>query len=857
MPVGEDVWIPSACSMCYSFCAIKVHRVDGRVVKIEGNPDSATGQGRLCPRGVSGMMLLYDPSRINAPLKRTNPEKGLDTDPGWQEISWEEALDTVSERLKQLRAEDPRKLLAVSSVSFRNDTIFPRLFANVFGSPNSWNSGAGNHCGNAEHLFGALLHSAWCKQPDTDYCNYLLNFGVPCGFGAYYTVPGMAQRMADARERGMKHVVIDPLLSPTAEKADEWVPIRPGTDGALALAMLNLLLNELKVYDASYLKRYTNGPYLIGDDGYYLRDEETGKPLVWDAGDHKAKPYDAPDSEEFVLEGEFSVYGYRGRTAFSLLKDGVKKYPPELVSQITTVPAATIYRLTQEFADAARIGSTITIQGHELPYRPVAVLYFKGAQGHKNALLNAMALELLTEMVGASNVPGGLLGQNSRCLGHPEMGKPSWSPKEGPDGLLVAAGGWPRMANVYPPRSVTPSDSMDLKGMIPTASGSSASTPLVMKEPKRFHMPYSIEFVLHMGANFPMTFGDPLKVADAFQGAFQVSSSLFLDEATYLADIVLPDTCYLERLSLDADWVASNAPGGEWCFHLRQPVVAPGGGRRSISEVILEIARRTGMEDEFYSLLNAYLDLEKPYALEAGQHYTWEEIVDRHYRAMFGDERGIAWFKKHGVLKWPKKVEEVYWKPFIKARVPIYFEWFKRAGEQVANLAQELGIADVIDTASFQPLPHWRPCPSYEESRPEYDLFAFYYRVPIQTFSGTYNNPWLDEASQIDPFTYHISINTQTARQKGIKDGDWVQVISAATGHSIRARARLTEGIHPEAMAMANCGGHWSRYLPLASQPEKGACFEWLVPLDWKHVDIPTLTQDLCVKVKVSRVEGP
>src|SRR3970040_2348195 len=107
----EDVCIPTTCGTCYSVCALKVHRVNGTVVKIEGNPESSTNHGRLCPRGVSGIMTLYNPHRVDVPLKRTNPQKGLDSDPEWVEISWEEALETVTARLKSIRQEDQRKLL--------------------------------------------------------------------------------------------------------------------------------------------------------------------------------------------------------------------------------------------------------------------------------------------------------------------------------------------------------------------------------------------------------------------------------------------------------------------------------------------------------------------------------------------------------------------------------------------------------------------------------------------------------------------------------------------------------------------------------------------------------------------------
>ncbi|MGE5820594.1 MAG: molybdopterin-dependent oxidoreductase [Deltaproteobacteria bacterium] len=846
----EDRWIPTTCGICYSVCALKVHRVNGTVVKIEGNPESATNRGRLCPRGVSGIMTLYNPDRVDVPLKRTNPEKGIDVDPGWVEISWEEALDTIAARLKKIRQEDPRKLLLTGTVTTQDEVPFAKIFAMAFGTPNGWNSGAGNHCGTAEHLYGALLHASWAKQPDPDHCRYLLNFGTASGFGSYYCVTGMAPRVAEARVRGMRHVAIDPFLSPSAEKADEWIPIRPGTDGAFALAMLCVMLHELNIYDGEYLKHHTNAPYLIGEDGLYVRDAGDGTPLVWDSAAGMAKRFNAADVQDFALEGEFTVDGAATRPAFAVLKEHLKPFTPEWAESITTVAAATIRRIATEFAQEARIGSTITLDGKVLPYRPVAVTYFKGAQGHKNALLSCMALELLPEIVGASNVPGGLLGMNSCSLGYPGTDSPKWIPKADGDGLLVA-GNWPSHPPPYPPKEVKKPDSIDLRAMIPSCPGSSGALPVVMADPEKFKVPYAIEMNFHVGANHLMTFADPDAIAQNFKNVFQASFALFLDEATYFSDIVLPASSYLERLSHTADWMASNTPVGEWCYHVRQPVVDPIAQRRSACEVILELVERLEMRDEFYALVNLILNLKEPHTLDPSRFHSWDEIVDRRYRSLFGDDHGLDWFKEHGLLKWPKKVEEVYWKPFSHARVPIYFEWFKKLGWSVRDMAQQMEID--LDTSAFQALPEWRPCRSHQENSPDYDLYAIYYKLPMQTFSGTYDNPWLDEVSSIDRFAYGVAINTETARRKGIKEGDWIEITSVSTAKTIRGRAALTEGIHPEVIAIAGCGGHWSKYLSIASQEGKGLCFEWLVPVGLDNLDIPSLTQDLCVKVNVAK----
>jgi len=847
----DDVWIPTTCGVCYSVCALKVHRVDGTVIKIEGNPESTTNRGRLCPRGVSGIMTLYSPHRVDVPLKRTNPQKGLNVDPEWVEISWEEALDTVASRMAKIRAEDPRKLLLTGTVTTQDEVPFAKLFAMAFGTPNGWNSGAGNHCGTAEHLFGALMHASWSKLPDPDHCRYLLNFGTGGGFGSYYCVTGMAQRMADARVRGMRHVSIDPFLSPSAEKADEWIPIKPGTDGAFALAMLHVLLHELGIYDGDYLKNHTNGPYLVGGDGLYVRDLKDQLPLIWDVADHREKPFGATDVKDIALEGSFDANGKPAKTAFTLLKEHLMPFTPEWAEGLTTVPAGTIRRIAKEFGEEARVGSTIVLDGKVLPYRPVAVMYFKGAQGHKNALLTCMALELLTEIVGASNVPGGLLGMNSCSTGFPETGQLKWTPKIDRDGLMIT-GRWPNPPAPYPPRQVKGPETIDLRGMIPTCPGSSGALPVVMSDPERFKVPYKIEMNLHVGSNYVMTFADPKAIERAFKEVFQVSFALFLDESTYLSDIVLPAASYLERFSHTADWMSSNSPVGEWCYHIRQPVVDRIGERRSVCEVLLDLAERLEMRDEFYNFINLMLDLKPSYALDTSRRYLWEEIVDRRYKSLFGEERGLEWFKRHGLIKWPKKVEEVYWKAFSHVRVPIYFEWFKSVGEQVRDMADNLGID--LDTSAFQPLPEWRPCHAHQENGHDQGLFAVYYKFPMQTFSGTYDNPWLDEVSEIDRFAYRVAINSETARRKNIGEGEWVEIKSVTTGSSVRGRAAVTEGIHPEVIAIGGCGGHWSKYLPNASQEGKGLCFEWLMPVGLDNLDIPSLTQDQCVRVNVAKL---
>ncbi|MDP6109774.1 MAG: hypothetical protein QGF71_06830, partial [Rhodospirillales bacterium] len=206
----KDCWVPSSCALCYGSCSIKAHRVDDVIVKIEGNPESVVGQGRLCGKGVSGLMSHYDPNRLTKPLRRTNPKKGIGVDPKWKEISWDEALDEIVDKLKALREDDPRKLLVQRTTTVTAGRIPFTTFASGFGTPNHSTAGGGLHCGNGAHLISGVLHASWSVVPDFHYCNYAIYFGASKGHAAGHASASNMGLAADARARGMKMVVVDP-----------------------------------------------------------------------------------------------------------------------------------------------------------------------------------------------------------------------------------------------------------------------------------------------------------------------------------------------------------------------------------------------------------------------------------------------------------------------------------------------------------------------------------------------------------------------------------------------------------------------------------------------------------------------
>ncbi len=836
---GKERWIHSVCDMCYTSCGLIARQVDGIVVRVDGDPNCPHNWGKLCAKGNAGFLTLYDPERLRTPLKRTNPEKGIGVDPKWQEISWEEALDTVVTRLKKVREEDPRRLFFATFDAVVITMV--QAWVSGFGSPNRNLIPAGYYCGAALHLMTYLTNATFHSEVDLEHCKYCLLIGNQHGFMAGVNPNINTQKMADARRRGMKLVVVDPQCGNAAAKADEWIPIKPGTDGAMALAMLNVLLNEAGIYDREFLRNSTNGPYLVGSDGRYMRDEATNKPLVWDLADKKAKTYDA-EAGELALEGSYNVNGTEYRTAFQCLKEHVKEYTPEGVSPITSIDAQTIRRLALEFGQAASIGDTILIEGKEFPYRPVAVNQYRGAYSHKHGTSTALAIQLLNLVVGNIYAPGGHRGTNP-------VG-PDWGVKAGRDGLMVAGHTESRRTDPYSFYNEKPgtAKALDLDELFPVAWERCPAIQLSLLNPERFGLPYKPEVLIHCRTNIMMTTADRNSMAEALKKIpFQVSFARELDETVEFADIVFPEFHYLERLDAFPNSIGhSLSPsGGYWYWGMRQPTMRPPAGPRHWAEVLLELAERVGFLPDVYSILNITYELEDPYKLKPNEKYTWEEMIDRRMKSGFGEEHDLSWFKEHGYLNFKRKVDENYPCRVIDVRIPIYYEHFLDAGRFVQESAKKMGLS--WDTADFEPIPHWRPCPAYEENSTDFDLYLVNTTLPFHTYTITPANPWLDELTDHHAYARKVMINRKVAERKGIKDRDTVWVESVAG--KVKGQAKLTECIHPEVLGIAAVFGSWAKGKPVGRG--KGPHFNSLVPFSLDRIDPISNGLDACVKVKI------
>ena len=211
----EDVWIPTCCGQCYCMCGIKVRvqercRHGGRRQSPPRRRDAATSASRASRHPT----LLYDPYRVNYPLKRTNPEKGLGRRSEVRRgISWEEALDIVCDQAQGVPGDATRRGLYFQATTTQASEIrFGVIgFMKAFGTPNYWVSGGGLHCGNGAHFMNGIMHVSWSIIPDFANCSYALNFGCSKGHGAGHVAVQNATQVADARYRGFKNVVFDPF----------------------------------------------------------------------------------------------------------------------------------------------------------------------------------------------------------------------------------------------------------------------------------------------------------------------------------------------------------------------------------------------------------------------------------------------------------------------------------------------------------------------------------------------------------------------------------------------------------------------------------------------------------------------
>ncbi len=856
--VIDDVWITTSCNACFNVCAIRVRRKDGKIIDVKGDPDVESSRGKICGKSKSRIADIYNPDRVLRPLKRTNFEKGLGVDPKWVEISWDEAMDTVVKKLAEVKKHDPRELI-VSTFDLCNIAI-SQSFGVAFGTPNYEFYPVS--CGNGLHTVFFLTLGNLNAEIDLERCNYIMLWGSQLGHGINNNPIEAIRNMADARRRGAKLVVVDPICGHAAAKADEWIPIRPGTDGALALGMINVMVNDLGICDEPYLKFKTNAPYLVDDSGHYVREDESGKPMIWDAGNEKAVAFDERNIKNPALKGTFCVGKTPCRPAFDVLMADIKMhYCLENVEKITTVPKETIARIAREFGAAARIGSTIEFCGETLPHRPATLEFKRGITHHKNGFFNCFSLQLMNIMVGNLNVPGGLMGTNP----YGPMGY--WTMFAGKDGMLTsdvyqkASGGrgsFGSFMSPYPPNPVSPPTSLNLRELLPLSGFIPGTGAFTIHDPDKFHIPYRPKAMITCRTNMVLSNNDPRFQADMLKKLdFILSFATTIDETAEFADIILPEAHDFEKYwFFPVNHAAGfQKPGpGNWYFQSIHPAVDPPEGVRNWIDVMMDIAERLGTLPELNAELNRMtgLVMSEDLSLAPDKKYSAKEIHDRGV-AMYAMLCGIGTkpellTEEAPVVMGPSKTpSESFPGAFCDARVPIYLEHLIDVGKEVERVTRQIGMG-WWDLSHYDPIARWRPCPAHEEDDDEYDLFVVSSRLPLHGQSISANNPWVDDICRRNRLDYNILLNVRTAREKNIKDGDVVWIESKIA--RVKGKVRLTGAVHHETVGIL--GGHlgqWAKGKTISRG--KGVHINSLVAHDWKMVGTLTGQLDTCARVKV------
>ncbi|MDQ7843975.1 MAG: molybdopterin-dependent oxidoreductase [Armatimonadota bacterium] len=789
---GEEEWVPTTCWIGKQDCGLLARRINGRLVKLEGHPGNPLNAGTLCPKGVAQIMAIYDPHRVKTPLVRTNA-KGV---PGqWRRASWDEALALVADKIKEARARDPRLLVWQKGRS-KGKAFYDEAFVKASGATKLHH---GAFCSDAGYRASEYtIGTSGVLHPDFRHTRYLLAWGwnITNAGGNQLCWITWPQQLAAAKERGLKVVVVDPRLRGAGPFVDEWLPIRPGTDLALALALCHRLIAQGTI-DRDYLLRYTNAPFLVGPDGFFLRID--GKEQIWDSARGAVRPYDAAGVEP-ALEGEFRVGGVTVRPAFQVFKDHVARYTPEWAAGVCGLPAESITRVAQELGEQARIGSRIVLDGVTLPYRPVAIMAYHMAQ-QELGFQAVRAMLTVMMLLGAVGAAGGQRTDVGRWTIHENFEKLD------------------RIEIKDPPYNIYLKDSI----YFPINSNNSSVVARVLQHPERYGVQDRPEVLLVHMSNPLVAFASQPDLIEAYKRfKFVAAIDPWLSEtADYFADVVLP-AATIEKYEGPSKASDQYLDG----VALRLPPMKPLFQSRGDIDIYLDLCEKAGIlygRGGYLDRLNEALALKEPYRLPLDRKPSVREIFDRWAKSE-GIVAGVAYFEKHGVkVKGPIPPSAAYGyatdPPFGGVRHRLYGEALLRYRETM----RARGAAEVY-WRDYTPLPTWRR-PTMDASPERYDLYLISYKMIEFKQSRSSFIPLLAELAP----RQRLDINPRTARERGIRDGEevWVESHNALTGETrkVRVRVHFTEAIRPDTVGLPHHYGLWSHPWAKGQGPTPNALF--------------------------------
>ncbi len=900
--------VPVYCNQCVAGPdLLNVEVENGVATRIESNfsiCEEHPADGRVCVKAYGLIQKTYNPNRIMQPMKRTNPKKGRDEDPGFEPITWDEAFDIVAGKMNDIRAKGltdesgyPRLAMTTGGggtpVQYMGS--FPAFMSAWGPMDQGFGAGQGVKCYHSEHLYGELWHRAFTISPDTPTCEYVINCGH--NIEAASGVVGV-WREADARTRGIKRIQVEPHLSVTGALSAEWVPIRPKTDAAFLYALINRIIVEndwQSICDVQSLGQDTNSPYLVGPNGYFLRDKASREPLIWDLDEGRARvwneiipnpalggSYTASGVEEGPDGEEWHHEDIEAKPSFQLLIEHITPYTPEWAEEVCDVPADTMRRIADEFVAHAHIGETVEIDGKTLPFRPVSVMLGKTVNNGWGGYHCCWARTVMTTLVGGLEVPGGTLGTMVK-LNRPANNRHS-SIKPGPDGFMyfpfneTSKEGWqkdPKIRNAY-------------NTLVPLAADSPWSAALgpahlpwlfQKKQPKSWPTQTLPDMWICYRTNPAISSWNAPEVADRVaEFPFTVAFAYTDDETNHMADILLPEATDLEATQLIR--IGSTKTVQQYWKHqgwaIRQPVADPVADVRDLTDIATELAKRCGILEEYNAAINrgaAGMRLQREaydYSLDVTKEHSADTIWDAISRAashdLSGGEEvhGLDWFKDNGYMIGPMSQLEWYMYHYVKEQglrfeLP-YQERIKRHGAQLANRMHEVGI-DWWEKQleEYEALPSWEPFPEIwidhakevGKNPDDYQFWALTARSMQYSWGANVGIPLINEVAENIAGHKGVIINRDEARKLGIEEGDPV-LIESPTGQT-EGYAVLKAGIRPDTMLMIGQFDHWKT--PFAKDL-KLPSLNSLTALSLSLTDSTGSGSDL-TRVKISKGTGP
>ena len=815
-PKVSDEIRKTTCYMCACRCGINVHMKDGKVAYIEGNRDHPVNQGVLCAKGSAGIMQVNAPSRLRAPLKRVGPRGSGE----FEEISWDEALSLATDWLAPVREKDPSRLAFFTGRD--QSQSFTSFWAQNFGTPNY--AAHGGFC--SVNMAAAGIYTMggafWeFGQPDWDHTKLFMLFGVAEDHDSNPIKMGIGKIKA----RGARVIGVNPIRTGYNAVADDWVGITPGTDGLFILSIVHELLKAGKI-DLDYLARFTNAPVLINGDvkspehGLFLRDRD-GKMLVIDRGTGKPAPFDKkgvrPDLSATYRQGGVTHKPVMHLIAERYLSDD---YAPEAVAGRCGIPATKIRTIAAEiarvaFEEAFELDHEWTDfrgETHKtMTGRPISFHSMRGVSAHSNGFQTCRALHVLQILLGTVEVPGGFRFKPpypKPVAAHPAPhcgvtpGKPLDGPHlgyvRGPDDLCLKDDGTPARID----KAYTWENPMSAHGLMHMVISNAHAGD-----------PYKIDtlfmYMANMSWNSSMNTGgviDMLTDKDE-NGDYVIPRIIYSDayssEMVAYADLILPDTTYLERHDcislLDRPICEADAAADA----IRWPVIEPDRDVRGFQSVLCDLGARLNLpgftnEDgsqKYADYADYIVHHERKPGIGPLAGWRMGEKGLTHGRGGPNEAQLDSYIQNGGFMV--KHIPEGanYYKPWNTAYQdwavemglydspqPYIFDLYVEPMQKFRLAAEGHGDRQPPDHLrerirhTLDPLPIWYP--PFEDDHVdtgEFPIHALTQRPMAMYHSWGTQNAWLRQIHGHNP----LYVPTRLWEANAFEDGDWARVTSA------------------------------------------------------------------------------